>query len=315
MSYEDLDDKTKRGKHLAAAEKRANEGMPLSVAESKTIRMVHIIFAVLCAVSAVVAFIVVATSPEKATMRLLTSTDYRDSATTRDTDFYPEATFDLTRVINVGFVAAAISAGAALGNVIGWIWWQQQTTQMAGGSNPYLWASFVIWHPIIFLLVASLSGATNVFLFAFICLTVLGWLFLLWLADYTNSYSFVYSQYKAAMATGGTMGWSWLPIGFVLVLALSTYIMLAIYAFVTFGADAFSANAVSSGYYIAIVVVHLVLYLVNPVLFIGWKAGWITSMYTREMIYYIFNGLFAIAATWLTIGLFIADSVTLPALP
>jgi hypothetical protein len=38
-------------------------------------------------------------------------------------------------------------------------------------------------------------------------------------------------------------------------------------------------------------------------------------MYTREMIYYIFNGLFAIAATWLTIGLFIADSVTLPALP
>lgn len=312
MSYEDLDDKTKRGKHLAAAKKRAKEGMPLSDAEGKAIRLVHIIFAALCAVSAAVAFIVVASSPEKSTLRLLTSTDYRDSATALDTDFYPEVTFDLTRVINVGFVAAAISAGAALGNVIGWLWWRQQAMQMAGGSNPYLWASFLIWHPIIFLLVASLSGVTNVFLLAFICLAVLGWLFLLWNADNFGSWTYVYSQHKAGM---GMMGWSWLPIGFVLVLALATYIMVAIYAFTTFGADAFSANAVSSGYYIAIVAVHLVLYLVNPVLFITWKAGFITSIYTREMIYYIFNGIFAVAATWLTIGLFLADSVTLPASP
>jgi hypothetical protein len=315
MPYNDLDDKSKRAKHLAAAKTRAKQGTPLTENESDKIRLVHIIFTVFCAISSVVAFTVVATSPEKSTMRMLTATDYRNNATALDTDFYPQPTFDLSRVINLGFVAAAISGGAALANVIGWIWRQQQVDQMAGGSNPYLWASFILWHPIIFLLVASLSGVTNVFLFSFICLTVLGWIFLLWLADYTNSYTFVYSQRKAAMAMNGTMGWSWLPIGFVFVLALSTYIMLAIYAFTTFGADAFSENAVSSGWYITIVAVHLVLYLVNPLVFVAWKAGWITMIYTREMIYHIFNGLFAIAATWLTISLFLADSVVLPPLP
>lgn len=311
-SYQGDDDKDMRRKLMVAAKKRAKEGMPVSEDEGKTIRLVHIIFAALCAVSAVVAFIVVASSPEKSTLRLLTSTDYRDSATTVDTDFYPELTFAMTRVINVGFVAAAVSAGAALGNVIGWLWWRQQAMQMMGGSNPYLWASFLIWHPIIFLLVSVVSGISNVFLLSFICLTVLGWLFLLWNADNMGSWSYMYSQHKAG---AGMMGWNWLPVGFVLVLALSTYIMVLIYAFTTLRADAFTANAVTSGYYIAIVGVHLVLYLVNPVLFIVWKAGWISSIYTREMIYYIFNGIFAIAATWLTIGLFLADSVTLPTLP
>lgn len=298
-AYERMDDKNKR-------EKLANTGKEITAAQQSSLRNVHIAFVVLCLLSSIGAFITVGVSPETWTMRLLTSTDYRDSATI-DTDFYPEFTFDISRTIDLGLVAASISLAAALGHVIGWVWIKDQAKQMMGGSNPYVWASFFLWHPIVFLLVSVLAGIGNVFTLSFLCLAVISWIFLLWVADLANSYAVSFLLYKSGVAM-----WSWLPTLFVWFVAVATYIMIIIYSVQTFGAAAFAAAGVQSGWYIALVAIHLGLYLANPIIFVAWKAEWIESIYTREMIYYIFNGIFAIVATWLTIGLFKADSVTLP---
>lgn len=298
-AYERMDDKNKR-------EKLANTGKEITPAQQSSLRTVHIVFVVLCLLSSIAAFITVGVSPETWTLRLLTLTDYRDMATI-DSDFYPQFTFDMSRTIDLGLVAASISLAAALGHVIGWIWIKDQAKQMMGGSNPYVWASFFLWHPIVFLLVASLAGVGSVFTLSFICLAVISWIFLLWLADLLNAYAVNFLLYKSGVAA-----WSWLPTLFVWFVALATYIMIGIYAFQTFGSAAFTAASVQSGWYIALVVVHLLVYLANPIIFVAWKAEWIESIHTREMIFYILNGVFALISTWLTIGFFKADSVTLP---
>lgn len=288
-------------------QKLALNGQKIDDSQVRSLKIVHIVFLVLGLLSATAGFLTVGIWPEKTTLRLLVTTDYRDDATTLQGDFYPTITIDMSRTIDVGLVAAAVSLGMALSHLIGWVWLRMQAEQMMGGSNPFLWAGFILWHFITFLVVAPLAGVTNVFALTWIATLVVSWLIILWTIDLNNSFAIKYMLAKANVS-----GWSWLPVLLLFVPVIVAYVTLSIYAAETFGADAFAANGVSTGWYIAIVVVHLVLYLANPLIYVLWKANWITSIYTREMVFYIFNGIFAIASTWLTIGFLWADSVTLP---
>ena len=300
MSYQQLGRAEKRlstvdeKKHRELAMK-ATDGMPLSDNQTHKLGLTNLILGIVCLIAGIVAFIVVGTT-DSAELKLSIATDYRTEATQEATDVYPGVSEELGRLINVGFVAAAVSVAAGLSQVMAYLLNSYQAEQMAAGANWVVWISFMPWHLITFLIVAPLCGVTNVFLLAAFSLIVLAWLFQLYSADMLNSFAYLHCQTKA-----GLTGWSWIFTIFVLVEAVSLYVFLGIYAFETFnGATGFLAG-LKTGWFIAVIIAHLVLYLGNPLIFVAWKMGWIGSMYTREMTYYIYNGIFAILSTALTL--------------
>ncbi len=291
----------------AMRQRLAEDGVMITDDQERCLRITKIVFAVLLVLSAIAGYVAVRFWPEESTLKLMTTADYRESAVL-DTDFYPEMVETLVGLHNLGVVAATISLVAGIMYGIGYAWNELEVEQMQRGANPYLWVNFATWHFLVFVLFAALAGVHNVFLLVLTALAVFSWLFVLWLCDLLNSYAYSFSTYGSK----GTGAWSWLPVGFVFFIAIVVYVVLGFYIFHTFDAAAFDGPAIAQGYWLGTLIPHLALYLANPLIFVVYKIGWIRTIYMREMIYYIFNGVFAIAATWLTIALFIADSVTLP---
>jgi hypothetical protein len=292
--------------------KKAENGEEATPSQKSSQWWTLVVLTVILLISGIVGLIVAGTSQQSATLKLMTTTDYRNTAPL-DTDFYPTIFIGLIGPNNIGYLAGSISLAAGLLYAFAFILNGNQLDQQKKGANPYVWATF-LWHPILFLLLAALSGIHNVWHLVLIMVAVLGWIFLLDSADLLNQYCLRYAHAKSSANGMNTMGWSWLPTIRVFLLAIAVYVVLGVYIAKTLWADVFDSPApIRSGYWATIVIVHLVLYLVNPIVFAIYKSGWlISSIYTREMTYYIFNAILAFAGTWFTLGLLFWDDVVLP---
>lgn len=302
-------------------------------AQKRTFLWIKGLFTGFLAVSSIVSLSLVLANPEAWTLNLGTTVDYRSVDTgALESDGYPPIVTgadSMIGLLNVGLVAAFVSVLATVSYAFGiWATWSGvETGQMSCGANPYVWASWWPWHFLTFLIVSAVAGIHNVYLFVLISLAVWGWIFLLWLDDLLQSTPYLkafinnlISQYTSAKPDPNAVGtgraqlmWNAVPTIFVFVLAITVYVVIIIYTSFTFSSDLFAAAGVKTGWLLAVVIVHLVAYLLNPIMFVVYKVGWI-SIHTREMFFYIFNGLFALISTWLTLVAFNQDGIT-PLIP
>lgn len=298
-----------------ALKKLAENGRELESSQKNTLWWTKLVTGILLLAAGTVGMIVTFASEKKFGLKLVASTDYRSAAVLDAIDnAYPAVEFDkFDHGFNVPAAASATSLIAGAANLLNLLLHGREMFQLASGANPYIWLNFALWQFVAFLVFAVLSGVHSVFLLTAISGLVVGWILLFWMADLHNQYAYQYARAWAKLMLGGGAGlFDWLPVVFALVPAVLVYVLLVLYVIETFGAAAFDGPAIQQGYWLAVVIAHLVLYLVNPIVFAVWKAGWITSIFTREMIFYIFNAVFALATTWFTLAMLGADSITLP---
>lgn len=290
--------------------KFATKGNELSDSQKKALWTTKIATGVILTISGIVGLIVSLVWEEQIGLELNVTTDYRTGAAL-DPDNFPNIEFTkFDPGFQVPVAASVVSIIAGLANFLAVGCHGAEMFQLANNMNPFIWGGFLAWHWLAFLVFATLAGVHNILQLTLIGAGVFAWCAFFWLADSEQRYGYQYARSQSNKQVSSV--WSWIPVAFALIFAIIVYAVLIAHIVNTYGADAFDGPGIEQGWWLAIVLAHLGLYLITPVVFIIWRAGWISQIYTREMILYIFNAIFATATTWVTIGLLGADHVTLP---
>lgn len=218
-------------------------------------------------------------------------------------DFYPEIDSSTFGIARVALTGAFVGILGAIGYLIALLARNMEWMQMAGGSNPYMWIFLLIWNVPYFLVIAFVSGVPDVFVLTLISVVVVAWLFVFWLDDLMQSNAYRLSVYRAQ---AGYQTFGWIPIVMILFLAVSALVVIFVHLGYTFSADA-APHAIL----LTVPIVLSVLYLANPIVYIlhRYSAG-ISSIYTRDLILYLINGLMILLAVWLPFAIFSGDDIT-----
>lgn len=219
-------------------------------------------------------------------------------------DGYPEidsSTFGIARVAMTGGFVGILGG---LGYLVAYLTRRMEWAQMRGNSNPYVWIFNLFWNVPYFLVIAFVAGVPDVIVLTFISLVVVAWIFLFWLDDIMQSYGY---QLSVLIQTGSVASmFNWVPVVMILFLAVSTLTIIFVHLGYTF-----SAVAAPHAILLTVPLVLSVLYLANPIVYFlhRYRTG-ITSIFMRDLILYLINGLMILLAVWLPFAVFSGDDIT-----
>jgi len=292
------------GEDMTDEEKKAINVQRLTESQSNTLWWVKVAFGIVTLLSAIAAFVLVLLTDTKPHFELiLTATDDYRRGDTVQADGYPDFIMGAVGSIRIGLAAAFASLLASFGYLFVFAFHSAEISQMNQGSNPYVWIFFLIWHIPYFLVIAFVSGVHNVFVLTLLSLGVWAWLFLFWADDLLHSNAYMLTKLRARAR--GASSYAWVPFIQILILALTILVVVYIYLGFTF-----SAEAAPNSILLAIPITLGVLYLLHPLIYGLYIGGvGVNSIYTRELGFYVSNGILALVATWLTLGIFTGDDI------
>ncbi len=256
-----------------------------------------LIAAIVLGVSGAVALIISLAS-DAFVLNLIATNDYR-VGTTKD-DSYPTAPMLASAgTANLPILVSFISILAFLGYLVLTFWWRASVEQLTLGASPFLWFSFMLWHFLVWVAIAFVSGVTNVFVLTFIALSAWAWIWLWWASDLINAPFYVGAVLRENR--GSSLGWQWLFWVFAAIIGIVVNVVVIIYLVETFGSSPLSPRRV----FLVPPIVGIILYIPIPFLVIArWFGWWFTTPYKRDIWLLIYNAVYALIITWVFLIVF-----------
>lgn len=280
--------------------------------EQRCLRMTQCGCAIVLLIVGII-LIILAAATNQTGLIVQTYSAFRTGPNTANTslDAFPALELTPLGTVDVSLFYAFATIFGAIGFALSWFMNRAEIGEIAGGSDGYMWASFILSHILLWEAILLTLGVAELTALIFGGILVFAWLALLWTGGQLNQ---IFYRVTMRERSGGST-WSWAFYVFVLVVFVPYVILIYVHAFFTYGGTHGTPPVPSTAPALDLIppIIATLLYIAFFIVLALHYANvsFIRSTTTYVIAMYVINGILLFFVPIIAVVLFAFDTVAI----